>query len=178
MSLFPDLQTQTDLPQSHSVGSTTPLNSLQSTPISKGLELFIGEKEYIRDKTEDEIRNSVKFLTECFGDIPIGDITKEKSNIIKSHIKNYPKNRTKNPKYRDYDFHSLMKMGIPQKDIIHLSGMSVSEKVKCIDVNDKKIIIIRQCELMQLPRSSYNRPRSSLAEGSDNLVLMSLIDEE
>jgi len=124
MSLFPDLQTQTDLPQSHSVGSTTPHNSLQSTPISKGLDLFIGEKEDIRDKTEDEIRNSVKFLTECFGDIPIGDITKQKSNIIKSHIKNFPKNRTKNPKYRDKDFHSLMKMEIPQKDIIHLTTIN------------------------------------------------------
>jgi len=124
ISLFPDLQTQTDLPQSHSVGSTTPHNSLQSTPISKGLDLFIGEKEDIRDKTEDEIRNSVKFLTECFGDIPIGDITKQKSNIIKSHIKNFPKNRTKNPKYRDKDFHSLMKMEIPQKDIIHLTTIN------------------------------------------------------
>jgi len=124
MSLFPDLQTQTDLPQSHSVGSTTPHNSLQSTPLSKGLDLFIGEKEDIRDKTEDEIRNSVKFLTECFGDIPIGDITKQKSNIIKSHIKNFPKNRTKNPKYRDKDFHSLMKMEIPQKDIIHLTTIN------------------------------------------------------
>ena len=124
MSLFPDLQTQTDLTHSHSVGSTTPHNSLQSTPISKGLDLFIGEKEDIRDKTEDEIRNSVKFLTECFGDIPIGDITKQKSNIIKSHIKNFPKNRTKNPKYRDKDFHSLMKMEIPQKDIIHLTTIN------------------------------------------------------
>ena len=56
--------------------------------------------------------------------------------------------------------------------------MSVSEKVKCIDGNDKKLSISRQCELLQLPRSSYYRPRSSLAEGSDNLVLMSLIDEE
>jgi len=130
LSLFPDLQTHIVKSQSvevkyNSVGSTTPpLNHLQSTPISNGLELFIGEKEDIRDKTEDEIRNSVKFLTECFGDIPIGDITKEKSNIIKSHIKNYPKNRTKNPKYRDYDFHSLMKMEIPQKDIIHLTTIN------------------------------------------------------
>ena len=56
--------------------------------------------------------------------------------------------------------------------------MSVSEKVKCIDGNDKKLSISRQCELLQLPRSSYYRSRSSLAEGSDNLVLMSLIDEE
>ena len=65
--------------------------------------------------------------------------------------------------------------------------MSVSEKVKCIDGRNKKLSISRQCELLQLPRSSYYRPRSSLAdyrprsslaEGSDNLVLMSLIDEE
>ena len=56
--------------------------------------------------------------------------------------------------------------------------MSVSEKVKCIDGNDKKLSISRQYELLQLPHSSYYRPRSSLAEGSDNLVLMSLIDEE
>ena len=56
--------------------------------------------------------------------------------------------------------------------------MSVSEKVKCIDGNDKKLSISRQCELLQPPRSSYYRPGSSLAEGSDNLVLMSLIDEE
>ena len=130
LSLFPDLQSHIVKPKSievkyNSVGSNTPpLNHLQSTPISNGLELFIGEKEDIRDKTEDEIRNSVKFLTECFGDIPIGDITKQKSNIIKSHIKNFPKNRTKNPKYRDKDFHSLMKMEIPQKDIIHLTTIN------------------------------------------------------
>jgi integrase len=109
----------------NSVGSTTiPSNSLLSTPISKGLELFIGEKEDIREKTEDEIRNSVKFIIECFGDIPIGDVTKEKSNIIKSHIKKYPKNRTKLPRYRDEDFHSLMEMKIPQKDIIHLTTIN------------------------------------------------------
>ena len=130
LSLFPDLQSHIVKPKSievkyNSVGSNTPpLNHLQSTPISKGLDLFMGEKEDIRDKTEDEIRNSVKFLTECFGDIPIGDITKEKSNIIKSHIKNFPKNKTKNPKYRDKDFHSLMKMNIPQQDIIHLTTIN------------------------------------------------------
>ena len=130
LSLFPDLQSHIVKPKSievkyNSVGSNTPpLNQLQSTPISKGLDLFIGEKEDIRYKTEEEIRNSVKFLTECFSDIPIGDITKEKSNIIKSHIKNFPKNKTKNPKYRDKDFHSLMKMNIPQQDIIHLTTIN------------------------------------------------------
>ena len=124
MSLFPDLLTTPPPPVVERPHQSPPLNHLQSTPISKGLDLFIGEKEDIRYKTEEEIRNSVKFLTECFGDIPIGDITKEKSNIIKSHIKNYPKNRTKNPKYRDKDFHSLMKMKIPQQDIIHLTTIN------------------------------------------------------
>ena len=56
--------------------------------------------------------------------------------------------------------------------------MSVTEKVKCIEGRNKKLSIIRQCELLQLPRSSYYRPRSSLAEGPDNLELMRLIDEE
>ena len=124
ISLFPDLLTTPPPPVVERPHQSPPLNHLQSTPISKGLDLFIGEKEDIRYKTEEEIRNSVKFLTECFGDIPIGDITKEKSNIIKSHIKNYPKNRTKNPKYRDKDFHSLMKMKIPQQDIIHLTTIN------------------------------------------------------
>jgi len=124
MGLFPDLLTTPPPPVVERPHQSPPLNHLQSTPISKGLDLFIGEKEDIRYKTEEEIRNSVKFLTECFGDIPIGDITKEKSNIIKSHIKNYPKNRTKNPKYRDKDFHSLMKMKIPQQDIIHLTTIN------------------------------------------------------
>ena len=72
ISLFPDLQTQTDLPQSHywepypiypPVGSTTTqLNSLQSIPISKGLDLFIEEKEDIRYKTEEEIRHNNKMF--------------------------------------------------------------------------------------------------------------------
>ena len=56
--------------------------------------------------------------------------------------------------------------------------MSVSEKVKCIDVNDKKLSISRQCELLQLPRSSYYRPRDCHIEDEENLELMRLIDEE
>ena len=56
--------------------------------------------------------------------------------------------------------------------------MNVSEKVKCIEVKNKRLSISRQCELLQLPRSSYYRPRSSLAEGPDNQEVMRLIDEE
>ena len=56
--------------------------------------------------------------------------------------------------------------------------MSVSEKVKCIDDNDKKLSISRQCKLLQLPRSSYYRPRDCHIEDEENLELMRLIDEE
>ena len=56
--------------------------------------------------------------------------------------------------------------------------MSVSEKVKCIDVNDKKLSISRHCELLQLTRSSFYRPRDFHIEDEENLELMRLIDEE
>jgi putative transposase len=56
--------------------------------------------------------------------------------------------------------------------------MSVSEKVKCIDGIDKKLSISRQCELLQLPRSSYYRPRDCQIEDEKNLELMRRIDEE
>jgi hypothetical protein len=56
--------------------------------------------------------------------------------------------------------------------------MSDSEKVKCIYVRNKTLSFSRQCKLLQLPRSSYYRPRSSLSEGTGNLELMRLIDEE
>ncbi|MEC9382947.1 MAG: hypothetical protein VYD06_00725, partial [SAR324 cluster bacterium] len=58
-----------------------PLNSLQSTEISKCIDLFIGEKkqsasgfENIRERTESEIRTSLNLLVESFGDEPIGII--------------------------------------------------------------------------------------------------------
>ena len=56
--------------------------------------------------------------------------------------------------------------------------MSVSEKVKCIEDNDKELSISGQCELLQLPRSSYYRPRYYQVEDEENLELMRLIDEE
>ena len=56
--------------------------------------------------------------------------------------------------------------------------MSVSEKVKCIDGRNKTRSISLQCELLQLPRSSYYRPRDCHIEDEENLELMRLIDEE
>ena len=108
-----------------------PLNSLQSTEISKCIDLFIGEKkqsasgfENIRERTESEIRTSLNLLVESFGDEPIGIITKEHSNKIKTQIKNLPRNRTKNPKYREKEIQDFEKMKIPQKDLLHTTTVN------------------------------------------------------
>ena len=56
--------------------------------------------------------------------------------------------------------------------------MSVSEKRACVQP-DKELGIVRQCELLSLPRSSYYRPVSDpLKSSSEDLTLMRLIDEE
>jgi len=108
-----------------------PLNSLQSTEISKCIDLFIGEKkqsasgfENIRERTESEIRTSLNLLVESFGDEPIGIITKEHSNKIKTQIKNLPRNRTKNPKYREKEIQDFEEMKIPQKDLLHTTTVN------------------------------------------------------
>ena len=137
ISLFPNLKSQTDILHSYevksqsienkynSVGSTTPLTSLlQSTPISKCIEQYFGERKGMRERSVQQNRTSLNFLIHSFGDIPIGEITKEKSSILKSQIKQLPKNRTKNPKYREKDFHELLDMKIPDKDIIHTTTIN------------------------------------------------------
>ena len=55
--------------------------------------------------------------------------------------------------------------------------MSVTEKRSCIDPAHQQLSILRQCELMSLPRSSYYRPELQ-GESVENLELMRLIDEE
>lgn len=57
--------------------------------------------------------------------------------------------------------------------------MSVSEKRNCIDPGHCELSIVRQCELLALPRSSYYRKDFCLTgETKENLNLMRLIDEE
>ena len=56
--------------------------------------------------------------------------------------------------------------------------MSVSEKRACIDPAHKSLSIQRQCELIDLPRSSYYREQKTAQESEENLALMRLIDEE
>jgi putative transposase len=56
--------------------------------------------------------------------------------------------------------------------------MSVAEKVACVDGKDPRLSIVRQCELLRLPRSSYYRPRLPCFESAENLDIMRRIDEE
>jgi len=55
--------------------------------------------------------------------------------------------------------------------------MSVSEKRSCIAPAHKSLSISRQCELIDLPRSSYYRPELQ-GESAGNLTLMRLVNEE
>jgi putative transposase len=55
----------------------------------------------------------------------------------------------------------------------------VDEKRICIQADHSQLSIKRQCELIELPRSSYYRePTLPRQEGPDNLEFMRLIDEE
>ena len=57
--------------------------------------------------------------------------------------------------------------------------MSVSEKRVCIQPETPGLSIVRQCELLALPRSSYYRPAYEPSNVSqEELELMRLIDEE
>lgn len=56
--------------------------------------------------------------------------------------------------------------------------MSVEEKKQRIEPNHPDLTIQKQCELLQLPRSSYYRQSSIQQESNENLELMRLIDEE
>ena len=55
--------------------------------------------------------------------------------------------------------------------------MSVAEKRSCIDSAHPGLSIMRQCELIDLPRASYYR-HASEGETPENLEMMRLIDEE
>ncbi len=56
--------------------------------------------------------------------------------------------------------------------------MSITEKRSCIDPGHKSLSTVRQCELIELPRSSYYRKSFLSKEPDKNFTLMRLIDEE
>ena len=118
MELFPELNgvtTSTQIPviSTPIVKDVVPLTSLQSTPISKGIELFLEDKpKDIRTKSFQEIESSLKILIEGLGDIELGKINQEMGTTLKSQIKKLPKNSKKLPQYRDKDFHELVEMDV------------------------------------------------------------------
>ena len=124
--LSPELKEQ-PTPQVSSVSTTSsevqkPLTSHQSTSISVGIENFLDERGKIRTKSLDEIKNSLNMMIEEWGDTRIGSITREMTTNFKGHIRKLPRNRNKNPKYRDKDFHELVKMNV--KDKIHTTTVN------------------------------------------------------
>ena len=98
------------------------LSPHQSTPLSVGIKNYLDEKLSIRNKSIDEIKHSLGLMIEDWGDIPIGSVSREFSTNFKNHIRTLPKNRMKNPLYREKEFHELMKMDI--KDTIHTTTIN------------------------------------------------------
>ena len=98
------------------------LTSHQSTLLSVGIENYVGEKESIRILSVGEVTHSLNLMIEEWGNIPIGSVTREMTTNFKSNIRNLPKNRNKNPLYRDKDFHELVKMNV--KDTISITTIN------------------------------------------------------
>ena len=117
--LFPEFSEQTisrDPIEPIPIQQQEPLTSHQKTPLSVGIENYIDEKGSITIRSVKEVKHSLNHLIEEWGDIPIGSITREMTTNFKGHIRKIPRNRKKNPEYRDKDFHELVEMNI--KDTI------------------------------------------------------------
>ena len=117
--LFPEFSEQTisrDPIEPIPIQQQEPLTSHQKTPLSVGIENYIDEKGSITIRSVKEVKHSLNHLIEEWGDIPIGSITREMTTNFKGHIRKIPRNRKKNPKYRDKDFHELVEMNL--KDTI------------------------------------------------------------
>ena len=61
-------------------------------------------------------------MIEEWGDIPIGSLTREMTSNFQSNIRKLPRNRNKNPLYRDKTYHELVKMNV--KDSIHTTTIN------------------------------------------------------
>ena len=94
------------------------LSPHKSTPISIGIETFVCEKLKIINKYVWEIRHTLDLLIQEFGDISLGRLNREMCVKFKDDLQKLPKNRTKLPQYRDFDFHELVKLNVVEKDRI------------------------------------------------------------
>ena len=129
VELFPELKQQlTPVVENYIPEPTqpyrveTPLTPHQSTPLSVGIKNYLDERGKIRTKSLEEINNSLNLMIEEWGDIPIGSVIREMSTNFKGHIRKLPRNRNKNPLYRDKNYHELVKMNV--KDSIHTTTIN------------------------------------------------------
>ena len=91
------------------------LTKLQSKPISDVRDEYLDEKGNITDKTRREFRSGVNLTIDCFGDIPIGTITREMGKQFKDGLRKLPPNWKKNPKYRTKTFRELVTMNVKER---------------------------------------------------------------
>ena len=56
--------------------------------------------------------------------------------------------------------------------------MSTTEKIALVEADHHQLSIVRQCELLNLPRATYYRNTDWAGESEENLNFMRLIDEE
>ena len=122
VELFPELNEkltpilESNIPEpSQPYKVETPLTQHQSTPLSIGIQNYLDERGKIRTKSLEEINSSLGLMIEEWGDVPIGSVTRELSTNFKGNIRKLPKNRNKNPLYRDKDYHELVKMNVKYK---------------------------------------------------------------
>jgi len=134
LELFPELSNQptpqvlsVPTPTSTEIETSNQLTEHQNTPLSVVIEKYIDEKGSIRTTSVKEIRHSLTLLIEEFGDIPIGGMRREMTSKFKGHIMKIPRNRNKNPQYRDLDFHKLVELNV--KDVI--STTTVNKHLSC-----------------------------------------------
>ena len=175
-------------PQPYRVQEPVQLSGLPSTPVSECITLFLDEKGDIREKTVDEIRTALNFLIEDFGDIPIGRLDKEKGTLLRTHIKKLPKNRTKNPLYRDKNLHELMRMEIPSKDLIHpttinkhlghlSSFMSWSSSLGYSEINPFKGTKLKKNTIAQDEKDPFTEQEIKKIFSRDNYLFFTKVEK-
>ena len=175
-------------PQPYRVQEPVQLSGLPSTPVSECITLFLDEKGDIREKTVDEIRTALNFLIEDFGDIPIGRLDKEKGTLLRTHIKKLPKNRTKNPLYRDKNLHELRTMDIPSKDLIHpttinkhlghiSSFMSWSSSLGYSEINPFKGTKLKKNTIAQDEKDPFTEQEIKKIFSRDNYLFFTKVEK-
>ena len=95
-----------DKPQEHTGTKAS------KTTLSAAVKAYIEDKTLHgnwRPRTEMEIKDKLGTLIELMGDIPLHEITQSKLKTLERPFLIYPKQRTKNPKYRGSTIKAIFK---------------------------------------------------------------------